>query len=54
VQSRIHASGIAIAADGSVLLNVAHWGSSQDPSIILERAFAEGGELFIGIQLAPP
>jgi hypothetical protein len=42
-----------IAADGSVLLNVAHLETSQDPKVLLDRAMAEGGELFIGVRLVP-
>jgi hypothetical protein len=51
--TRIHASGLAFAADGTVLVNIAHWASSQDPLALLQRAKQEGGEIFIGVQLAP-
>ncbi len=53
MRSRIHASGLAVASDGTVLVNIAHCETSQDPQVLLERAIAEGGELFIGVQLVP-
>jgi hypothetical protein len=53
VQSRIHPSGLAVAADGAILVNIAHWETTQDPTALLERAIAEGGRLFIGVQLSP-
>ena len=51
MRPRIHASGIAVASDGTALVNVAHWETSQDPQVLLERAIAEGGELFVGVQI---
>ncbi len=51
MRPRIHASGLAIASDGTILVNVAHWETSQDPQVLLERAIAEGGELFVGVQI---
>jgi len=51
VRPRIHASGIAVASDGTLLANVAHWANTQDPHALLERAIMEGGELFVGVQV---
>lgn len=51
VRLRIHACGIAIALDGTVLLNVAHLHAAQDPAAIVKCAIEEGGDLFIGIAL---
>jgi hypothetical protein len=53
VKPRVHASDLAATADGTVLVNIAHWETSKDPQAILERAIAEGGRLFIGVQLSP-
>jgi len=50
--TRIHASGLAVAFDGSLLLNVAHVASEQEPASLLRRALDEGSELFIGVQLS--
>jgi hypothetical protein len=51
VRPRVHASGLAVASDRTVLVNVAHWVSTQEPAALLERALAEGGDLFVGVQL---
>jgi hypothetical protein len=50
LRPRIHASRLAIAAAGSILLNVAHLHVQQDPGALLERAIAAGGDLFIDVR----
>ncbi len=42
-----------MASDGSLLVNIAHLETSQDPAVLLERAIAERGEVFIGVRLEP-
>lgn len=52
MSTRIHAAGLAVALDGTILLNVAHVAAEQDPAALLERAIEGGGELFVGVQLS--
>jgi hypothetical protein len=52
VRPRIHAAGLALAADGTILVNVAHLFNTQNAGELLERAAEQGGELFIGVTLA--
>lgn len=52
VQPRIHGSGLAFASDGTALVNVAHWATTRDPHALIEHAIAEGGELFVGVQVS--
>jgi hypothetical protein len=40
---------LAIASDGSLLLNIAHASGPTDPRKLLERALAEGRAVFIGV-----
>lgn len=47
----IHASPFALAADGTVLVNVSLFDEVETPAEILERAMAEPGAVFIGITL---
>ncbi len=44
---------MAIAVDGTVVINVAHVDGERDPAALLRRALVEGGRLFIGVQLSP-
>ena len=51
--TRIHPAALAVTLDGTIVLNIAHLYVKQDPVALLERAIAEGGDLFIGVQLTP-
>jgi len=51
MRPRIHAAALALAADASFLINVAHLHNTQDPNELLRLAVEQGGELFIGVTL---
>jgi len=49
----IHASGLAVALDGTILVNATHFAAEQSPAALLRQALDEGGTIFIGVQLSP-
>jgi hypothetical protein len=44
---------MALASDGSLLLNVAMTNGPTDPKSLLERALAQGSQVFIGVVATP-
>jgi hypothetical protein len=42
---------MALASDGTVLINVGVSDGSADPKKIIERALAQGGRVFVGVTL---
>jgi hypothetical protein len=50
---RVHDAAVAIAVDGTVLLNVARLEASEEVRIVLRRALEERGQLFIGVAATP-
>jgi hypothetical protein len=42
---------MAVASDGTVLLNVAASADPTDPKKLVERAVADGGKVFVGVVL---
>jgi hypothetical protein len=50
--SKVSIAPLALASDGRMLLNVAVRTGPLDPSKLVERAVAEGGQIFIGVVLA--
>jgi hypothetical protein len=51
--TRIHPCGFALTLDGTVLVNVSHIASEQDPETLLRRTLDEGGTIFLGVELSP-
>lgn len=51
MRPRVHAAGLALAADASLIVNVAHLHNTQDPNELLRHAIEHGGELFVGVTL---
>jgi hypothetical protein len=49
--TRIHPCGLAVTLDGTIIVNVSHIASEQDPGTLLHRALEAGGDLFIGVVL---
>jgi hypothetical protein len=50
---RVCMASMAVTSDGHLLINVAASASPLDPPKLVERAVAEGGQIFVGIVLAP-
>ena len=50
---RIVEAPLAIASDGTVLVNVGHSDGPSDPRAIFDRAFAGGDSIFIGVAVRP-
>jgi hypothetical protein len=48
---RLHAAALALASDGSLLVNLAHLHNTQDPAGLLRVAVGHGGALFLGVTL---
>lgn len=48
---RIHQAALAIASDGSILVNVRSYAGETDPAALLRRAIEDGGTIFIGVRL---
>ncbi len=44
---------MAVTSAGEVLINVAATAGPLDPAKLVERAVAEGGQVFVGLVLAP-
>ena len=44
---------MAVASDGSLLLNVSMTDGPTDPKSLLERALAQGSQVFIGVVATP-
>lgn len=51
MRPRIHASSLAVAADGTILVNLAHMYGENDGEALLRRALDDGGALFVGVSL---
>jgi hypothetical protein len=51
MRPRTHAVALALAADASLLVNVAHQHNTQDAGELLQRAIEHGGDLFVGVTL---
>jgi len=51
VRPRIHAAGLALASDATLVVNVAHLFNTRDAGELLQHAIELGGELFIGVLL---
>ncbi|MGH7293308.1 MAG: hypothetical protein ACRELB_00165 [Polyangiaceae bacterium] len=51
MRPRIHAAGLALVADASLIVNVAHLHSTQDSNELLHLAMEHKGELFISVTL---
>lgn len=53
-RSKVSTALMAITSDGRILLNIAaSAGRPLDPQKLVDRAVAEGGQIFIGVVLAP-
>ena len=48
---RIHLAPVALASDGSVIVNVVGFDVRREPETLLELARSQRGRLFIGVQL---
>ncbi len=48
---RIHQAAFAIASDGTLLLNIAHFGRHVRPNELLRVALLQPGELFVGVKM---
>ena len=49
--NRLHPIPFALAADGTTFVNAALFDAVETPQEVLERALAEPGPVFIGVQL---
>jgi len=49
---RIHQAPFAVASNGTLLLNVAHFARRVKPEELLKLALAQPGELFIGVRMS--
>jgi len=49
---RVHRAPLALCSDGTVLLNLAEFDGVRSPAALLERALAQEGAVFIGVQLS--
>jgi len=47
-----HRAPLALASDGSLLVNVYHWDGANDPQTLLRQAAASGRPVFIGVVAA--
>jgi hypothetical protein len=52
-KARSLAAPLALTSAGEVLINVAASAGPLDPQKLVERAVAEGGQVFVGVVLAP-
>ena len=49
---KAHAAALALASDGTLLLNVAADSGDDDLEALLERARKSGGSVFVGVPLS--
>jgi len=48
---RVYQAAFAVTSDGTLLLNVAHFGGRINPKELLQLALLQPGELFIGVKM---
>jgi hypothetical protein len=48
---KVHPAAFAVAADGSIIINVAGYCEAEPPEKLLQRALDDGGTLFVGVRL---
>jgi hypothetical protein len=53
MRPRLHVAGLALAADATLIVNLAHLHNTQDPDKLVQHALEHGGALFIGVTLTP-
>ena len=55
MKPRLHSAALAVASDGTILVNAAHLDGepAHDPNALLARALADGGAVFIGVSAGP-
>ena len=51
MRPRIHPAALALAADATLIVNVAHFHNTEDAAKLLQHAIRHGGSLFIGVGL---
>ena len=49
---RVHRAPLALASNGTVLLNLAEFDGARSPAALLKRALAQEGAVFIGVRLS--
>lgn len=49
----VHQAPLAIASDGTLLVNMHHWDGACDPQLLVDHAAELGGAVFIGIAVQP-
>ena len=50
---RVHRAPLAVASDGTVLVNVTEFEGVKAPEELLEIAVRERGRVFVGVELEP-
>ena len=50
---RIHRAPLALASDGTVVLNMSEFDGPRSLEAFLEQAMAQKGRVFVGVQMAP-
>ncbi len=53
VSRRVHSAPLALASDGTLLINISHYIGIVEPEKLLEMAMADNGRTFIGVTLNP-
>lgn len=51
MRPRLHLAALALCADASLVVNLAHLHNTQDANELVRLAVAHDGELFIGVTL---
>ncbi len=49
---RVHRAALAVTTDGTMLVNLAHFGGEKNAREVFRQALEEKGELFIGVVLS--
>jgi hypothetical protein len=50
---QIHRAPLALASDGTVLVNLAEFDGPRSLGAFLEKAMAQKGAVFVGVQMTP-
>lgn len=49
---RVHVAPVALASNGTVIVNLATFDIGRTPASLLRAALAEPGQLFVGVELS--
>ena len=53
MNARLHSAPLAVASDGSVLVNAVEFDGEVDMAAVMERAIKQSGTVFIGVAVTP-